>query len=86
MFHMRTASVRDLRQNFPRILEWIDSGEEVAITKRNRRVARLVPCSKRGEAKRQMPDIAARLKKVFGERVIPDAAMDALMGANRGVF
>ena len=49
-------------------------------------MARLVPCSKRGEAKRQMPDIAARLKKVFGERVIPDAAMDALMGANRGVF
>jgi prevent-host-death family protein len=86
MFHMKTASVRDLRQNFPRILEWIDSGEEVTITKRNRSVARLVPCSKQSKAKRKMPDIAARLRQVFGETVIPDAAMEALMDANRGVF
>jgi prevent-host-death family protein len=83
---MKTASVRDLRQNFPRILEWINSGEEVTITKRNQGVARLVACSNGRKAERPMPDIAARLRRVFGKKVIPDAAMKALMDANRGAF
>jgi antitoxin (DNA-binding transcriptional repressor) of toxin-antitoxin stability system len=83
---MKTASVRDLRQNFPRILEWINSGEEVTITRRNQSVARLTACSKGRKAKRQMPDIAARLKRVFGERIITGAAMKALTDANRRAF
>jgi hypothetical protein len=33
-----------------------------------------------------MPDIAARLRRVFGERIIPDAAMKSLMDANRRAF
>ena len=86
MFHMKAASVRDLRQHFPRILERINSGEEVTITKRNRGVARLAPCSKRRRAKGQMPDIAARLKKVFGDKIIPDQAIEALMDRDRGAF
>jgi hypothetical protein len=33
-----------------------------------------------------MPDIAARLKRVFGERIITGAAMKALTDANRRAF
>jgi len=84
MFHMKTASVRDLRQNFARILAWIEAGDEVAITLRRQAVARLVPWPRKKAAKRPMPDIAARLKKVFGAKTIADKTMKAVMDQNRG--
>jgi len=84
MFHMKTASVRDLRQDFPRVLAWVRAGEEVAITLRRRAVARLVPFSRKRKSKRPLPDIAARLDKVFGSRVIPDKAMKAIWDYDRG--
>lgn len=38
---MKTATVRDLRQNFPKIERWLEAGEPVTITKRDRPVALL---------------------------------------------
>ena len=86
MFHMKTASVRDLRQNFARILAWLDAGEKVAITLRRQAIATLIPCPRRQRARRPMPDLAARLKKVFGERVVPDKAVKAVLDQNRGAI
>ena len=86
MFHMKTASVRDLRQDFARILAWIEAGEEVAITMRRQAVAKLIPWPQAKAAKRQMPDIAARLKKVFGAKTIADKTMKSIMEQNRGTF
>lgn len=86
MLHMKTASVRELRQNFPRILAWIQAGDEVAITLRRQAVARLVPCRPKKAKKKPWPDIQARLKKVFKGKVIPHKEMEALMDENRGVF
>jgi prevent-host-death family protein len=43
MYHMKTATVRDLRNNFARVSAWISSGQEVEITKRGEVMARLVP-------------------------------------------
>ena len=83
---MKTASVRDLRQEFPRILAWVQAGEEVAITVRRQAVARLSPWPKKKAPKRPMPDITARLKKVFGASTIPDQTMKAVMRHNRGAF
>ena len=40
---MKTASVRDIRQNFPAVMRWIEEGENVAITMRRKVVARLIP-------------------------------------------
>lgn len=40
---MKTATVRDLRIDFPRLEAILREGEPIAITKRNRVVARLVP-------------------------------------------
>jgi antitoxin (DNA-binding transcriptional repressor) of toxin-antitoxin stability system len=52
------------------MLVWIDAGEEVAITMRQRVVARLVPWPQKKAVKPPMPHIAARLKKVFGAKTI----------------
>jgi len=40
---MKTATVRELRNHYSGLLKWIESGEEVRITRRGKVVARLVP-------------------------------------------
>lgn len=35
--------MRDLRQNFPRVMAWIEEGEQVAVTMHRKVVARLIP-------------------------------------------
>ena len=86
MCHMKTASIRDMRHDFNRILEWVSNGEEVAITKHRRTVARLLPAHAQKKADAQMPDIASRLQKVFGRKVISDKAMAAVLDESRGAY
>jgi antitoxin (DNA-binding transcriptional repressor) of toxin-antitoxin stability system len=86
MFHMKTASVRELRQNFPRVLAWLQAGEEVAITLRRQAVATLIPRPPNKRTRRPLPDLAARLEKVFGQRVIADRAMQAILDQNRSAI
>ena len=40
---MKTASVRDLRNEFRRISKWLEAGESVRVLKRGKPFARVVP-------------------------------------------
>jgi prevent-host-death family protein len=40
---MKTATVRDLRNNYRTVLGWVEGGEEVRISRRGKVVARLIP-------------------------------------------
>ena len=40
---MKTATVRDLRNDFGRLSKWLDEGETVQIVKRGKPFARVVP-------------------------------------------
>ena len=40
---MKTATVRDLRNHYTRLLAWIAAGEQVVITRRGKTIARLCP-------------------------------------------
>jgi antitoxin (DNA-binding transcriptional repressor) of toxin-antitoxin stability system len=42
---MKTATVRDLRNNFARLSKWLEKGETIEIIKRGKAVADLVPKS-----------------------------------------
>jgi antitoxin (DNA-binding transcriptional repressor) of toxin-antitoxin stability system len=86
MCHMKTASIREVRHDFSRILEWVASGEEVAITKRRETVARLLPATRKKVVRIKMPDVTARLQKVFGRKVISDKAMKEILDDNRGNY
>ena len=86
MFHMKSASVRDLRHDFPRVLAWIEAGEEVSITKRREEIARLVPSPRKAAKRTPVPDIAARLKKVFGTKMISEEAMESILRNSKGPF
>ena len=66
---MKTATVRDLRNRFPRVAAWIAEGEPVEITKSGKLFARLVPPTPVRTTKLVKPDIMARLKATWGERI-----------------
>ena len=40
---MKTATVRDLRNEFARVSKWLDAGETVQLLKRGKPFARVVP-------------------------------------------
>ena len=80
---MRTASISEVRHDFSRILEWVANGETVAITRRSEIVAHLSPATRKPSAPAKTPDVASRLQKIFGRRVISDKAMTEIMDNNR---
>lgn len=69
--HMKTATVRELRNEFPRIEAWVHEGESINISKRGKVIATLVPVSSNAALAGRVPkpDIMARLRETWGERV-----------------
>lgn len=66
---MKTATVADLRNHFPKVASWVAEGHTIAITRRGRTIANLVPPSPAAKpAKFKMPDFAAQRKAIWGDR------------------
>ena len=74
MYHMKKASVRDLRYSFKKIERLLHEGEEIEITKRRRVIARLVP--ERARRAKKVPDFLARLRSIYGEKKLAVSAAD----------
>ena len=81
MSDMRTLSVREAQHGFAAMLDMVAQGEDVEITRRHRVVARVVPAT-RPKTRIKWPDIMARLREDFGDRVTADSApiFDELRG------
>ena len=77
---MRTATVTEVGLDFPRVLEWVETGEEVQVMREGKPVAVISP------APRSMkhPDYLARLRQTFGENVLSSEASAAIRDSNRG--
>ena len=78
---MKTATIRDLRNRFPRVAAWITEGKPVEITKGGKVFARLVPPEPVKSPKLVKPDIMARLKKSWGNRVFSAREVAAMRAA-----
>ncbi len=76
MYHMKTASIRDLRYAFKKIERLLHQGEEIQITKRRRVIARLVP--EGAESLAEVPDFLGRLRKIYGEKVLTKSGAQLL--------
>ena len=69
---MKTANVRLLRHKFTTVLNWVEAGEPVKISKRGKIIALLTPPPAPKPARpRKRPDFAARLKRIFGGKILP---------------
>lgn len=66
---MRTATVADLRNHFPKVVAWLDQGEEVEILRRGKPVACLVRPRTANPAVVPKIDFAAQNKMIWGDRV-----------------
>lgn len=69
---MKTASVRQLRHDFGAVLNWIEEGERVEISKRGKIIALLSPPPPIKAKPKGRPDFAARLKRLYGDKVFAD--------------
>lgn len=83
---MKTATVRDLRYDFPKIEAWLRAGEEIQITKGSKPLGRFLPESKAAKRKTtpSQPDYLARAKRIFGERVFTQAEIEEARAIETG--
>ena len=65
MLNMKTASIRELQHHLSRIMLYIDHGEEVLITRRNKVVAKLIPSPSYPKSI-DWPDFLKRSKSIIG--------------------
>jgi antitoxin (DNA-binding transcriptional repressor) of toxin-antitoxin stability system len=72
---MKTISVRGLQQNIKRVIDSVERGQIVEVTRRRRVVARLTPVRPIGKRVR-WPDLDKRAQAVFGASVIEPPASE----------
>jgi prevent-host-death family protein len=60
---MQTFSLADAKAQLSRLVELVEAGEEVTITKRGRPVVKLVPMSPAGQQLPSLVELRARLRR-----------------------
>ncbi len=75
---MKTATVRELRNEFSKLEAWLGEGEEIRIEKRGEAIAVLTPITSHQAKPFKMPDFAARQKAIWGDRVFSQAEVDEM--------
>ena len=73
-----SISIRELQQNLKRVLARVERGQVIDVTRRRRPVARLAPLRSEGPAS-PWPDLDARVREVFGTRVVTPGGADAVV-------
>lgn len=79
--HMKTATLRDLRNDFAKLEAWLGEGEEIRIEKRGKPIAILTPVTAKKTGKVKMPDFEARRKAIWGDRVFSEEEVRAMREA-----
>ena len=79
---MKTASVREVQHNLAAVLEMVSRGQAIAVTKRGRVIARIVPARDTQEQV-EWPDAAARMKRL-GRRATRGTPTSTIIAETRG--
>jgi prevent-host-death family protein len=80
---MKTVSVRELQQKLKTVLQRVERGETVELTRRRRVIARLSPARPRPRRQVVWPDLDQRARQVLGNRMVtPPPSVQ--VGADRG--
>lgn len=76
--HMKTVTVRQLRNSFSMLEAWLAEGEEIHIEKRGQLIGVLTGCKVNVPPSPVKPDFAARRKAIWGERLFTEAEVAAM--------
>jgi prevent-host-death family protein len=79
---MKTVSVRELQQNIKSVIDRVERGEVVEVTRRGSVVARLAPARQAAKSVR-WPDLERRARAVFGKRLVEPPPSEQV-GQDRG--
>jgi antitoxin (DNA-binding transcriptional repressor) of toxin-antitoxin stability system len=74
---VKTAAIQHVPEQWPDILKWVASGEEVQMTDHDKVVAKLVP------AAASQPDFVGRAKAIWGDNP-PGKSLSAIVAEARG--
>ena len=80
---MKTATIRDLRNEFSRVARWIEEGESVEITRSGKPFAHLSPIPPPAAGRVQMPDFLARIRENFPNEK-PGKGLASVVDYDRG--
>jgi antitoxin (DNA-binding transcriptional repressor) of toxin-antitoxin stability system len=75
---MKSASIRELKHATPAILQWVQLGHTVQITKHNRIVAVMTMPPAAVVENVERPDFAARLKKTWDGKKLKTTATELI--------
>ena len=78
---MKTATVRELRNEFSKLEAWLGEGEEIQIEKRGKVVGVLRPAVETKSSDVVWPDFTARRKAIWGDRVFSEKEVRAMREA-----
>lgn len=68
---MKTATIRQIRHDFTTVLNWVEEGEQVEVSKRGKIVALITaPPVTKAVLQKKRPDFAARLKRIYGDTAL----------------
>jgi hypothetical protein len=70
---MASVNMRELRDT-RRLKAWLQAGKTVELRERDRVLGHIVPNASATQPG-EWPDFAARMKKIFGKRRVPGAAL-----------
>lgn len=63
--HMKTATLRQLRNETSLLAEWVKAGETVVVTKRSKPLFRLIAVNPEEPVHRALPDFETRQRDIF---------------------
>ncbi|MEN3939904.1 hypothetical protein WJU23_01315 [Prosthecobacter sp. SYSU 5D2] len=83
---MKTASIRDLRYNFPKLEAWLRNGEQIQITKHNKPVAMLGQATPSAGVvpKLTADERLARIRRTWGDRVFSEQEVEEMRAFETG--
>ncbi len=78
LLDMKMASVREVQHHLRKVLAWVEKGEEVQITRRNKPIARIVPAEVHSSPV-LFPDFEARARKIWGNTPAGKSLSEAVL-------
>jgi prevent-host-death family protein len=83
MSNMKTATVREVQHGLASVLSEVQKGQEIAVTKRGKVIARIVPAT-HAKGHLRWPDSARRMKQMMSGATVTGAAPSEIVRELRG--
>ena len=83
MSNMKTATVREVQHGLASVLSEVQKGQEIAVTKHGKVIARIVPAA-RAKGRLRWPDSARRMKLLMSSAKVKGATPSEIIRELRG--